>query len=114
MKLTTDRLASLLITSALFGTNIELSNDEKQVICIESPIAQNNLNTFDEVRDKIIKVFVTDMMNGTRVLAANPTNSIDLSLLAVGNYILTLQLATGEISRKMTIHEEGEYSVVRA
>lgn len=114
MKLTTDRLSSLLITSALFGTNIELSEKNKTVVTIESPVAQHNLSTFDEIKEKIVGVTISEMMSGKIVLNQLVPSTLDLSFINTGNYILSIKMKSGEISRKMCIQQLGSYNVVRA
>ncbi|MBD0401718.1 MULTISPECIES: hypothetical protein [unclassified Flammeovirga] len=114
MKLTTERLSSLLITSALFGTNIELSEKDKSIITIESPVPQHNLSTFDELKDKITGIAISELMSGKEVLNQLVPSTLDLSFVSTGNYILSIKMKSGEISRKMCVQQLGNYNVVRA
>lgn len=114
MKLTSERLSSLLITSALFGTNIELSQKNKTIISIQSPVPQQNLSTFDEVKDRIIGVTITEMMTGKIQIQTNSPSVLDLSFLNTGQYILSIKMKNGEIARKMSVQQLGQYDVVRA
>lgn len=114
MKLTTERLSSLLITSALFGTNIELSNKERTVISIESPIPQQNLSSYEEIKERITGITITEMMTGKIILEIKTPSTIDLSFVNSGNYILSIKMKSGEIARKMSVQQLGLYDVVRA
>ncbi|ANQ50787.2 T9SS type A sorting domain-containing protein [Flammeovirga sp. MY04] len=114
MKIKSERLASLLVTSALFGTNIELSNHEKNVVCIESPSPQHNLSTFNELIHHITEISISNIKGEKCLIAFDRSEVFDLSQLQIGNYILTITLTNGEISRKLNIHEQEDYAVVRA
>lgn len=114
MKLTTERLSSLLVTSALFGTNIELSEKNKYVISIESPVAQQNLSTYNELKERISSIQIAELMTGKILVSQDVPATLDLSFLNTGDYILSLKLINGEISRKLTVQQLGHYDVVRA
>ncbi|AZQ64379.1 hypothetical protein EI427_19835 [Flammeovirga pectinis] len=114
MKIKTDRLCSLLITSALFGTNIELSEENKTSVCIESPIPQHNLKTYKELQEVIRGISITDLMTGKSILEAPISTKIDLSFISSGNYVLTVHIKGTDISRKLSIIQQGQYDIVRA
>ncbi|OHX67556.1 hypothetical protein [Flammeovirga pacifica] len=114
MKIKSERLASLLVTSALFGTNIELSNHEKNVVCIQSPSPQHNLSTYNELKNQIIEICVNSTQGHSILSTQGQSDVFDLSLLQLGDYILTIKLKNGEISRKLNVHEHENYAVVRA
>ena len=86
----------------------------KTIVSIESPVAQQNLSTFDEIKEKIICVEICELMTGKVLVSQLVPSTLDLSFLGTGEYILSLKMKSGEISRKISVQQLGHYDVVRA